>query len=405
MTNIVDEVLKDFATDRQKEYIDAVNSTGSIRQAAISLNIPRQTVQDGLKKVKRKAAIQGYAPDHGYVHTVPDPYIVTGISTYHQNTKQWVKTKLDPQAYLEIIKNAVTDFVRDIPAMDVIHAPLDYQDDIIPWIQIGDAHLGMLAHAAEIGENFDLKIAETEICAAIGILIDELPNCERLVINDLGDFTHYENFSATTEASGHALDYDTRFPKMIKVYSRVMRFIVEKALSKAQNVDVIVNQGNHSRTNDIWMAELLRVAYGHTGRVNVLNNDNVFIAYRMGNTLVMTHHSDKCKPSMLANVMTSDFRRDFGETEHHYIDIGHVHHGMVMKEHPSIFIESFNHLASLDRWAHDSGYRNRKSITVIKRSKKYGDLGRRVLPIQEIRDRLSNAMNSNVVHDKPVFTV
>lgn len=405
MANIVDEILKDFATDRQKEYIDAVNKTGSIRQAAILLNIPRTSVQDGLKKVKRKAAIKGYSPDHGYVHTVPDPYIVTGISTYHQNTKQWVKTKLDPQAYLEIIKNAVTEFVRDIPAIDVINAPLDYQTDIIPWIQIGDAHLGMLAHAAEIGENFDLKIAETEICAAIGILIDELPNCERLVINDLGDFTHYENFSATTEASGHALDYDTRFPKMITVYSRVMRFIVEKALSKAQNVDVIVNQGNHSRTNDIWMAELLRVAYGHTKRVNVLNNDNVFIAYRMGNTLVMTHHSDKCKPSMLANVMTSDFRRDFGETEHHYIDIGHVHHGMVMKEHPSIFIESFNHLASLDRWAHDSGYRNRKSITVIKRSKKYGDLGRRVLPIQEIRDRLSNAMNSNVVHDKPVFTV
>jgi hypothetical protein len=408
MTNIVDEVLKDFATDRQKEYIDAVNSTGSIRQAAILLNIPRTSVQDGLKKVKRKAAIQGYAPDNDLKQIIPEPYIATGHSTLYKDGKpviQWVKTKLDNQAYLELIKEAVTDFVCDIPALNVINAPLDYQTDIIPWIQIGDAHLGMLAHAAEIGENFDLKIAETEICAAIGILIDELPNCERLVINDLGDFTHYENFSATTESSGHALDYDTRFPKMITVYSRVMRFIVEKALSKAQNVDVIVNQGNHSRTNDIWMAELLRVAYGHTKRVNVLNNDNVFIAYRMGNTLVMTHHSDKCKPSMLANVMTSDFRRDFGETEHHYIDIGHVHHGMVMKEHPSIFIESFNHLASLDRWAHDSGYRNRKSITVIKRSKKYGDLGRRVLPIQEIRDRLSNAMNSNVVHDKPVFTV
>jgi hypothetical protein len=408
MTNIVDEVLKDFATDRQKEYIDAINQAGSIKGGARLLGVPRQNLQDGLKAVKRKAAIQGYAPDYNLKQIVPEPYIATGHSTLYKDNKpviQWVKTKLDTQAYLDAIKEAVTQFVLDIPAMSVIEAPLDYQTDIIPWIQIGDAHLGMLAHCSEIGENFDLKIAETEICAAIGILIDELPNCERLVINDLGDFTHYENFSATTEASGHALDYDTRFPKMITVYSRVMRFIVEKALTKAQNVDVIVNQGNHSRTNDIWMAELLRVAYGHTKRVNVLNNDNVFIAYRMGNTLVMTHHSDKCKPSMLANVMTSDFRRDYGETEHHYIDIGHVHHGMVMKEHPSIFIESFNHLASLDRWAHDSGYRNRKSITIIKRSKKYGDLGRRVLPIQEIRDRLSNAMNRNVVENKPVFTV
>jgi hypothetical protein len=49
-----------------------------------------------------------------------------------------------------------------------------------------------------------------------------------------GDFTHYENFTATTEASGHALDYDSRFPKMIKAYARIMRFIIDKALTKAQ---------------------------------------------------------------------------------------------------------------------------------------------------------------------------
>jgi len=183
-----------------------------------------------------------------------------------------------------------------------------------------------------------------------------------------------------------------------------MRFIVDKCLEKSKFVDVIVNQGNHSRTNDIWMAELLRVAYGESGRVNILNNESVFIAYRMGNTLVMTHHSDKCKPKDLVNVMTSDFRKDFGETEHHYIDIGHVHHGMVMKEHPSVFVESFNHLAGLDKWAHDFGYRNRKSITIILRSKTYGEVGRRLLPIQEIRARLTNA-SGKISKPKEVYSV
>lgn len=302
------------------------------------------------------------------------------------------------------MKETIQAFIQDVLPIKVSAAPLDFQTDVIPWIQIGDAHLGMLAHADEIGENFDLKIAELEICTAISILIDELPNCERMVLNDLGDFTHYENFSGTTEASGHALDLDTRFPKMIVVYSRVMRFIVEKALTKAQHVDIIVNQGNHSRTNDIWMAELLRVAYGHTNRVHILNNDSVFIAYRMGKTLIMTHHSDKCKPARLADVMTTDFKKDYGETEYHYIDVGHVHHGMVMKEHPSIFIESFNHLAALDRWAHDSGYRNRKSITVILRSKSYGEIGRRLLPIQQIRAKITGKAGTKETR-KAVFTV
>lgn len=406
----VDIILKDWASPRDAELIDHINEHHDLELAAKAFNISPRTIQNQIQLLKKRATIQGYNPIYGMTHAAPDPFIVKGISTYYNKdgdkAGQWVKTKLDDTLHLQAIKDAIAAMMEAIPNLQVSPAPLDYQSDVIPWIQIGDAHLGMLAHAAEIGENFDLKIAESELCTAIAILIDELPNCERIVINDLGDFTHYENFSATTEASGHALDVDTRFPKMIKVYSRVFRFIVEKALTKALQVDVIVNQGNHSRTNDIWMAELLRVAYGHTKRVNVLNNDSVFIAYRMGNTLVMTHHSDKCKPAMLANVMTTDFRKDFGETEHHYIDIGHVHHGMVMKEHPSIFIESFNHLASLDRWAHDSGYRNRQSIAVIKRSKQYGDIGRRVLPIQEIRDRLAKANGKQAINElKEVFTV
>lgn len=353
------------------------------------------------------ATLRGFAPEHDLMAPMPSPLELSGTSTMRRTRDGlpiWIKTRVNQHKAEEAMKEVARAFMTDVKPIVVQNAPLDFQDDIIPWIQIGDAHLGMLAHAVEVGENYDLKIAEHEICSAIAILIDELPACERIVINDLGDFTHYENFSATTEASGHALDFDSRFPKMIHVYSRVMRFIVERALTKAHYVDVIVNQGNHSRTNDIWMAELLRVAYGHTNRVSILNNGSVFIAYRMGNTLVMTHHSDKCKPNRLANVMTNDFRKDYGETEHHYIDVGHVHHGMVMKEHPGIFIESFNHLAALDRWAHDSGYRNRKSITVIMRSKTYGEVGRRVLPIQEIKARMQNIKRATPA-ERDVFTV
>jgi hypothetical protein len=377
-----------------------------MRKAATALGVAKNAVNESIDRLRKHAARQGYSPEHDLVHPAAPGQMLKGASTLYKDgvpVMQWVKTTADQERMEQIMREVVAGFVEDIGPLNAPPAPLDFQSDVIPWIQIGDAHIGMLAHVNEVGESFDLKIAEHEICAAIGILIDELPSCERMVINDLGDATHYQNFGATTD-SGHILDFDTRFPKMIKVYSRVMRFIVEKALSKAKHVDVIVNQGNHSRVNDIWMAELLRVAYGHTGRVHILNNDSVFIAYRMGNTLVMTHHSDKCKPHMLANVMTTDFRKDYGETEHHYIDIGHVHHGMVMKEHPGIFIESFNHLAALDRWAHDSGYRNRKSITIILRSKTYGEVGRRLLPIQEIRSRMVKALQT-VPEAREVYTV
>jgi hypothetical protein len=404
----VDIRWKEWATTTQAKYLDAIIEHGSMTKAARACGVNKSVVISSMAYLRKAAAKAGYAPSHDMTHTVPDGFMVKGISTYYNKdgkpSGQWVKSTADQERMQEIMREAVQAFIEETPKIDVVSGPKNYSTDLIPWIQIGDAHIGMLAHAAEVGENFDLKIAERELCGAISMLIDEMPSCERAVINDLGDFTHYENFSATTEASHHALDYDTRFPKMIKVYSRVLRFIVEKTLEKAQHVDVIINQGNHSRTNDIWAAELLRVAYGHTGRVHVLNNDSVFIAYRMGKTFVMTHHSDKCKPQQLAHVMATDYAKDWGETTFRYIDVGHVHHNSVLKEHPGVVVESFNHLASSDKWAHDAGYRSRKSITVVLRSKTYGEIGRRLLPIQEVRDRLQNAKQATPT-EREVYTV
>jgi hypothetical protein len=406
MAEPIDLNLKDFASETQRKYIDAVHKHGSMRKAAKALGVNHKTVHKCILAAKETAARRGYSPDHDWTRATPPTHEAGGVSTYYDKdgrpTQQWVKARIKEQDRIAALKSAVREFIDDVEPISVAPAPLDFQSDIIPWIQIGDGHIGMLAHAAEVGENFDLKIAERELCGAIGLLIDEMPACERMVINDLGDATHYDNLSATTSASGHALDADGRHPKMLRVYSRTMRWIVDKALTKAQHVDVIINQGNHSRINDFWMRELLSVAYGHTGRVHVLDNDSVFIPYRMGKTLVMVHHSDKCPPAKLVGVMTSDFRRDFGETDFHYIDIGHVHHGFVSKDHPSVTIESWNHLAASDKWAHDAGYRARKAITVVLRSRTYGDVGRRVLSIDEIRARITGG---EAVASKTVYAV
>lgn len=396
------EDLKPWADAVQLTYIEAVQRAGgSVRGAANLVGKHHSTVQRSLQRLTDKAAGKGYAPDYGIDSPVPDPFLVKGHSTLERvgpdgartQVLQWTKTRLDDVEWMENVKAGVAAFVEEQAPLPVpsLAQGGSVNTDIIPWIEIGDAHLGMLAHEAETGANFDLKIAEAELCKAISMLIDELPLVERLVINDLGDFTHYENMAGVTDHSGHQLDYDGRFPKMIEVYARIMRFIVDKALTKATYVDMIINQGNHSRTNDMWMAVLLRAVYGNTDRVNVLNNSSPFIGYRMGNTLVMTHHSDTCKPHRLASVMTTDFAADWGETEYHYIDIGHIHHGMVLKEHPGVHIESFNQLAAKDKWANDSGYRSRSSITMIYRSRTYGEVGRRLLPIREVQDRIKAA--------------
>jgi hypothetical protein len=409
------EKLKPWATPIQSGYIDAIiASDGNVKKAAELLDRHPRKVQEAIARVRLAAAGHGFSPEHGLNSPVPAPFIAKGHSTLERveldgsrtPVLQWTKTRLDDHAWADQIKLGVEAMLADIEPRELPAAPLIGDRDLIPWIQIGDAHLGMLAHEAETGANFDLKIAEAELMGAIDILIDDLPEVERLVINDLGDFTHYENMAGVTEHSRNVLDYDGRFPKMIEVYSRMMRGIIEKALTKAAVVDVIVNQGNHSRTNDIWMAVLLRALYEGSGRVNVLNNRSPFIGYRMGNTFVMTHHSDTCKPARLASVMATDFARDWGECDYRYIDIGHIHHGMVLKEHPGVVIESFNQLAAKDKWATDGGYRSRQSISMIYRSRTYGEIGRRLLPLRQVQDRIRmTATDHYVAPERRAFTV
>jgi len=411
------------AVDLQKEWI-SVTATHDWQPDLLN--------EDPDYGKEKQAAQQNSAPDYDVLHPAPPGMISRGVSNLYREdgtiAQAWYKTKQQGQTPEEslvlpegrilkesalfdnqgrVMQRWVQRSPNELPIRDAVKAtvtsflegvnvavplgPDHFDRDVIPWFQIGDAHIGMLAHEAETGANFDLKIAERELCAAIAILIDECPPRERCVINDLGDMTHIENMGGYTEASRNALDFDGRFPKIIRVYSRVMRFIVDRALTKFKFLDLIINQGNHSRTNDVIMAEMMTQIYGPSGRVNVLDNSSAFIPYRMGNTFVMTHHSDKTKPEKLRQVMCQDYRQDWGETEFRYIDVGHLHHKLAIKEDAGCTIEMWNTLAGKDKWHHDGGYRGAQSITRVDRSRTYGEVGRRVLPIREIRDIISRS--------------
>lgn len=394
MFNYNNEDLDALCTEHQLNILSAYREAGSTTKAATLLNTTPTNVQSALKKIRRKAATRLKSlHDASINESTPEGYHIKGVSTMTTSAEgkpMWVKTNKDQLQQQHEMEIAAKAFADELPKIEPTQAPTQSETDtdLIPWFNIGDAHLGMLAHDKEVGHNFDLKIAERELCFALALMIKRAPETDRCVIQDLGDFSHYENIAAETSHSGHALDFDTRFHKMIKVYARTMRFIVDAALRKYKHADVIINQGNHSRVNDHWMAIMLRHVYENEKRIHVLPNESIFIPYRMGNTFVMTHHSDKCKGVKLAGVMANDFAQDWGETKYHYIDVGHVHHKSIAKEDNGAIIESFNQLAPADKYAHDGGWRSRSMLTTVLRSKTYGETGRFVLTAEEVKDRI-----------------
>lgn len=397
----VDENLLQYATPRQREILEAVILCGSAGKAAISLGCDRTYPIKVHAAVQKRAASRGYAPEANLHFEVAKGFKLKGYSHLTKTRAGdniWLKT----EAVRERWESAVTEAIENRPARQLdIPAPRPQSfdaGDIIPWLNIGDAHIGMLAHKDETGANFDMKIAKAEILQAAYDLIDMAPDCERMVINDLGDGTHYENMKAMTERSGHQLDFDSRFPKMVDAYLDIMESIIEKALRKADTVDVIINQGNHSETNDYWAARYFRRLYSRLGnnRVNVLKNESPFIGYRMGKTFVLVHHGHKVKPETLRQIMSTDYAIDWGETNFRYIDGGHIHH-FSAKELGGAEWCSFNNLAPMDKHAHDGGWRSKQAMTLVLRSRSYGDLGRYKMPIEKVWDRISSANPTHYV--------
>ena len=391
------EALVPYAkTQRQRECMEALIECGTIYATAEWLGIDKRTLFTTIKRVKKHAARQGYAPEHDMTKTVPDGYTVKGTSTLYDDAGQpkiqWVKTQVDHQRQLEMMQEAIGALCEDLPAIEPPKLKtVSDNSDIVPWFIIGDAHLGALALGSETGIENNLEITERELIVAMTTLIHEAPATERCVIYDVGDFTHYQDFKGESE-SGHKFDIDQRYPQMIKAYIRIMLTMVNTALEKFQNVDVIINQGNHSRSNDIFMCNALNAMYGHTDRVTALDNSSVFIPYRMGNAFILCHHGDKSRHNDLSGVMATDYAHDWGEATYRYIWTGHIHHKeAVAKEQAGVMIESWNSLSRGDKYHHEGGWRSRKCMSMVEVSKTYGRIGTKEIPIERIVDIVKKA--------------
>jgi hypothetical protein len=378
MNNLVDEVLKDFATDRQKEYIDAVNETGTILGAARLLNIPRSSIQDGLKKVKRKAAIQGYAPESDMKVVVPSPFVVKGTSTLYRDgvaKLQWVKTRLDDDLKAQIIREAFDAMADELPRLKPLQAPLTTHDQLCNLYTFTDCHVGMLANFKESGANWDLKIAEKLLTDIFEQMILSTPQAKVGFINQLGDFLHSDGMMPVTPTSGHILDQDGRFSKIVSTALRVLRKIVDLALMRHEKVIVLMAEGNHDMASSIWLRVMFKALYENEPRVEVIDSDLPYYYYQHGQTMLAFHHGHMSKNDSLPLLFAAQFPKVWGETTKRYCHTGHRHH-VEEKEHSGMKIIQHATLSARDAYASRGGWLSEREASAITYHTKFGQVAR-----------------------------
>lgn len=376
---MIDPTLASYATVRELEYLEAVEAHGSNNKAAVALGVTRRSVDKSLTRLRVRAAQKGYSPAHGMTRTVPDGYTVKGVSSlYDKDGKlaaQWVKSTLDGDRQLELLKEFALDLAEGIKGLaPIIPAPAISNDDLMCVIPIGDPHFGMYAWAQEAGSDFDLDIAERLTKAAIDRLVASAPNAAIGLLLNLGDMFHADNQNNQTK-SGHQLDVDGRWAKVQKVGLMAMIYAVNRMLERFPRVVFRINKGNHDGHSSYALSLMLSCYFHNNPRVEVDLSPAVHWYFKFGKVLLGSTHGDETKAPDLMPVMAADRAKDWGDTVYRYWFVGHIHHKYV-KEYPGGIVEYMRTIAPRDAWHQSQGYRAGRDMSLIVMHKEYGEIER-----------------------------
>lgn len=382
----IDLHLRDFATERQREIIDALNENGTQPKAAKALGINVKTLQKRLAEVRRKAARAGYSPEHDMNQTVPEGFHLRGTSTlYGDDGKiklQWVKSQKDREYEHEVLIDAIREIAEPFRGQGKAPARRieTKSEDLLPIIVWGDVHLGMLSWGEETGADFDVAICERSLYGAVDRLVDLSPPSDEAMIVSVGDLTHYDSMTAKTAQSGHILDTDTRFPKIVRCAIRMIRWCIERALERHARVKFVYVPGNHDAVASVMLSIALSEFYCNEPRVQIDTNPSPFRYHRFGQNLIGVNHSDRAKPADLPGIMAADRPKDWGETKFRRWLCGHVHHDQI-KDFRGCTVETFRTLAPPDAWHHWQGYRSMQDMKCLVLHREHGEILRHTVGI------------------------
>ena len=375
----MDNNLRKYATDRQWEYLEAIETHGSIRKAAKALGIKHQNLLRGKQAVLKRAAKQGYSPEHDMTHHVPSNFMVKGVSSYYSDGElrgQWVKSVLDTDQQEEIIDGLISGL--SIPKFKPTKPPKQTDKDRMNVYVFGDSHLDMLSWDDETGANWDLEIALQHHKSAMLDMFNRSPKACHGVLATMGDLLHRDSLKALTPGSGNLVDVDGRLGRSMECAISMIRAMLDKMLTKYQKVSYVCVRGNHSETLELLISKMIRIAYENEPRLDVVDNTSRHIPLEFGNNFLMFTHGDKLNDQKKADIVVSKFRKQHGKADFSHVLSGHVHHAS-QKEISGVLVETFAALPVPDAWHHESGYVSAQQAASVLTYHKLGGITERTI--------------------------
>ena len=370
--------------ENTREIAEAFERVGTVKGTARELGVSPKTVRVHLQKLGIKRPMAAPVVD------TPDTQLVRRVSTLADASgaikQQWVIAETEKQRLLDDFIQAVEAACERIPSHEPIKTPAVKMEDIMCVIPLGDPHIGMLAWGKETGADWDLHLAEETFKRAIDYVVRIAPPAGQCLLINLGDYFHANDQRNVTPGHGHQLDVDSRHGRVLDVGLEIMRYMVERCLTKFGSVVVDNVRGNHDPEAYEILPRYISAWFRNEPRLKVVNDPGLYHFHEFGENLLGTHHGHrKRKATELEAVMARRMPQAWGRTQarNRRFYVGHIHND-TSEFTGGCTVETHCTLAAQDAYAAGGGWDSDRNVKLDIIHKQHGLTARHIVGIAQL---------------------
>lgn len=371
-------------TKRQQEVLDVFLATGSKQATARQLKINKATVSDALRAIENK----GCAP---WLESVPKPPTMdlTNTTVHYKDgqvVQEWRRLSPTVQQMHDVVSGLCERLQGKGRAAKRTPRKTD-TDELLFELCIYDAHVGMFADEKEtLDKNYDCDIATKAMLQVAEDLASRARRPKKAVVTFGGDMLHSDSRNNRTELSGHVLDVDTRYQRVVEYIIAACRDVVQIMAKVADEVEIVILEGNHSWHSEVWLARVLEAYYHACPNINVLIARSPRKSMVFGDNLLIWSHGDRIAPDKWAKIIPAEFAKEWGATKHRHLKMGHIHHKktiapIMIEEQAGLLVEYVEALCPSDAWHSGAGFiGSQKGASAFEYHRKHGLITRHFTP-------------------------
>ena len=240
------------------------------------------------------------------------------------------------------------------PANILITKIPNFKDVVNVEISLSDYHL---AKRTVDGDNSVEARAKRYIDMAQSLINKVVSNyhIDTVILPISNDFFHTDNYQHQT-TNGTPQDTIMDYSEEYELGFSVLVDTINMLRQYANQVVVVLVQGNHDRTKSFYLAHALDVFFKGTHDVDFIREHSVVKGITLGNTFIGWHHGN-CKIEDLPLLFAThpQYSQSFGNAKYREVHTGDKHHYMA-KEIKGVRIQQMPSLSGTDRWHLDNNY-------------------------------------------------